>query len=85
MAGAGISQAEEFQIEMPFDEDGGMEEGEEVEIEITEEPVKTVFPADDEIPPDLQKISDELRENSQTLLINGTPQTFQRQAGLVLG
>lgn len=55
----------EFQEEMPereFDEDGGMEEGEEVEIEITEEPAETDFPADDEIPPDLQKISDELRE-----------------------
>ena len=48
--------------EREFDEDGGIEEGEEVEIEITEEPTETDFPADDEIPPDLQKISDELRE-----------------------
>ena len=58
-------ETEEFQVEMPereFDEDGGNEEGEEVEIEITEEPTETDFPADDEIPPDLQKISDELRE-----------------------
>lgn len=58
-------ETEEFQVEMPeweFDEDGGAEEGEEVEIEITEEPAETDFPADDEIPPDLQKISDELRE-----------------------
>lgn len=58
-------ETEEFQMEMPereFDEDGGMEEGEEVEIEITEEPAETDFSADDEIPPDLQKISDELRE-----------------------
>ena len=58
-------ETEEFQVEMPereFDEDDGTEEGEEVEIEITEEPAETDFPADDEIPPDLQKISDELRE-----------------------
>ena len=57
-------ETEEFQIEMPETEfeEGDTDEGEEVEIEITEEPSETDFPADDEIPPDLQKISDELRE-----------------------
>lgn len=37
-------------------------ETDEEEFEITEESDETVFPTDDEIPPDLQKISDELRE-----------------------
>ncbi|MBP5451082.1 MAG: UvrD-helicase domain-containing protein [Treponema sp.] len=55
-------ETEELQIEMPEQEfeEGGIEECE--EIEITEEPSETEFPAADEIPPDLQKISDELRE-----------------------
>lgn len=57
-------ETEEFQIETPETEfeEGDTDECEEVEIEITEEPAETDFPADDEIPPDLQKISDELRE-----------------------
>ena len=57
-------ETEEFQVEMPETEfeEGGTDEREEIEIEVTEEPAETDFPADDEIPPDLQKISDELRE-----------------------
>lgn len=52
----------EFQTEEFIEEPGGTEEGEELEIEITEEPAESDFPDDEEIPPDLQKLSDELRE-----------------------
>ena len=57
-------ETEEYQVEMPeteFEEDEA-DEGEEIEIEITEEAPETKYPADEEIPPDLKKISDELRE-----------------------
>ena len=58
----------EFQTEEFIEELGSTEEGEELEIEITEEPAESDFPDDEEILPDLQKLSDELREklaNSQ--------------------
>ena len=52
----------EFQTQEKIEVPGGTEQGEEVQIEVTEEPAETDFPSDEEIPPDLQKISDELKE-----------------------
>lgn len=57
-------ETEEFQTKRPeteFEEDES-DEGEELGMETTEEPAETGFPADDKLPPDLQKISDELRK-----------------------
>lgn len=49
----------EFQTEEKIEVPGGMEEGENIEIEITEEPEDT---SDEELTPDLKNISDKLRE-----------------------
>lgn len=51
----------EFLTEDKIEEPGGIEEGEDIEIEVTEEPDED-FKSDEELSPDLQNISDELRE-----------------------
>lgn len=52
----------EFQTEELVEEPGETEEDEELEIEVTEPSSENNFTADEEIPPDLQKISEDLRE-----------------------
>lgn len=52
----------EVQTEEFIEEHDETEEGEDIEIEVTEETSETDLSADEETPPDLQKLSDELRE-----------------------
>lgn len=56
------TQEYEFQTEEFIEEPGGIEESEELEIEVTEETSEPDLPVDEETSPDLQKLSDELRE-----------------------
>ena len=79
-------ETEKFEIEIPEKEtEFGDSEDEESEIEFSEELEEKDYPSDDELPPDLKNISDELREKLENSPNHWNDPNFPKKGWICTG